>query len=78
MYSMGKDTYTCDICGFEGKWDVHDDHRGDLWECEHCGTHFCTKCFVEKLGQECFNKMLRDADKVLCADCYGKGVFGDD
>lgn len=76
MYSMGKDTYICDTCGFEEKWDAHDDRRGDMWECEHCGKHFCTRCFVDKLGRESFDKMLSETDFVLCADCYAKGVFG--
>ena len=34
MYSISRDTYTCDECGFEEKWDTHDDHRGDRSE-EH-------------------------------------------
>ena len=55
MYSMSKDTYTCDTCGFEEKWDAHDDRRGDIWECEYCGAHFCTECFVKKLGREHFD-----------------------
>ena len=38
MYLMGSDEYECDICGFREKWDAHDDHRGDLWECERCGN----------------------------------------
>ena len=40
MYLMGRDEYECDICGFREKWDAHDDHRGDMWECERCGKHF--------------------------------------
>lgn len=40
MYLMGSDEYECDICGFREKWDAHDDHRGDMWECERCGKHY--------------------------------------
>lgn len=72
MYNMGKDTYTCDICGFEEKWDAHDDHRGDIWECDDCGSHFRTNCFVKKCGQAEFNRMLRETDGVYCPGCYGK------
>ena len=28
MYLMSTDTYVCDICGFEGKFDTHDDIHG--------------------------------------------------
>ena len=28
MYLMESDTYVCDICGFEGEWDDHDDIMG--------------------------------------------------
>lgn len=80
MYSMSKDTYSCDTCGFEEKWDAHDDRRGDIWECEYCGAHFCTECFVKKLGREHFDMMLKETDYVVCASGYEKGVFdrGDD
>ena len=72
MYNMEADTYTCDICGFEEAWDAHNDHRGDMWECEDCGTHFCTACFVKAHGQEEFDRMLRETDGVYCPSCYGK------
>lgn len=78
VYNIGSDTYTCDTCGHEEKWDAHDDHRGDMWECEFCGTHFCTGCFVEKLGRESFDRMLMETDYVVCASCYEKGVFDND
>lgn len=78
MYSMGKDTYACDTCGLEQKWDAYDERRGTMWECEHCGTHFCTECFVEKLGRECFDEMMKESNLVLCAECYNKGVISDD
>lgn len=77
MYSMVKDTYTCDTCGFEEKWDAHDDHRGDIWECECCGAHFCTECFVKKFGRESFDKMLKEAGHITCVDCYKKDDFGE-
>ena len=60
MYLMGSDEYECDICGFREKWDAHDDHRGDMWECERCGKHFCTNCFKKACGEENFRKMLSD------------------
>ena len=70
MYLMGSDEYECDICGFRGKWDAHDDHRGDLWECERCGKHFCTNCFKKACGEEDFRKMLSETDNVLCPECW--------
>lgn len=72
MYSMKHDTYTCDTCGLEEKWDAHDDHRGDIWECEDCYTHFCTVCFVEALGQAEWSRMLCEMSGVFCPSCYGK------
>lgn len=72
MYNMEKDTYTCDTCGFEQKWDAHDDHRGDIWECEDCCKHFCTACFVKALGQTEWERMIGETDRILCPSCYGK------
>lgn len=72
MYSTAKDTYVCDTCGFEQKWDAHDDHRGDIWECERCYTHFCTSCFVKALGQTEWNRMLGEMSEIYCPSCYGK------
>lgn len=74
MYLMESDIYECDICGHQEKWDAHDDHRGDMWECEKCGKHFCTACFVAKAGEEDWRKMLSETDNVFCPDCFqGEG-----
>ena len=70
MYLMNSDLYECDICGFKEKWDAHDDRRGDLWECERCGKHFCTNCFKKACGEEDFRKMLSETDNVLCPECW--------
>lgn len=70
MYSMSKDTYTYDECGFEENWDAHDHQQGDIWECEYCGAHFCTTCFVNAAGREAFDQMLRETDHVLCVKHY--------
>jgi len=78
MYSMSKDTYTCDECGFEDKWDAHDahaDYHGGIWECEYCGEHFCATCFIKAAGREAFDRMLQETDTVLCAKHYEEGVF---
>lgn len=75
MYLMDSDTYECDICGHREKWSEHDDHRGDMWECENCMTHFCTTCFTKLLGREAFDRMLQKTDFVLCPDCFKKNIF---
>ncbi len=75
MYLVSSNLYECDICGFQEKWDAHDDHRGDMWECECCGSHFCTTCFTKKLGQKAFDGMLRNTDYILCPECFGKDVY---
>lgn len=72
MYLMSKGAYTCDICGFEEPWDAHDDVHGDMWECEVCGTNFCTDCFVKALGRPAFDRMTHECDKVMCAEHYKK------
>ena len=68
MYKMDSDTYVCDCCGKEYKWDG--DEYGNIWECEECGKHFCTDCFTAALGRDAFDNMLRNHDKVLCPTCY--------
>lgn len=77
MYNQEKDTYACDTCGFEEKWDAHDDHRGDIWECEDCYTHFCTSCFIKALGQAEWDRMLGEMSGVFCPSCYGKEQIRD-
>ena len=72
MYLMSSDAYECDICGFTEKWNEHDDHRGDMWECEKCGKHFCTHCFERICGRDAFRKMLSNTDYVLCPECWVK------
>lgn len=74
MYNMSKSTYSCDVCGFEGEWDAHDDIHGDIWECECCGTHFCTDCFVKEVGREAFDRMMRESDRVLCVKHFQEEV----
>ena len=51
MYLMSTDTYVCDICGFEGKFDTDNDIHGELWVCERCGDTFCSKCFIDRMGE---------------------------
>ena len=38
MYVEKTDTYTCDFCGHNAKWDASDDVHGELWSCEAEGT----------------------------------------
>lgn len=72
MYLMESDIYVCDICGFEGRWDDHDDIHGELWGCERCGGTFCTKCFIDTIGKNAYLKMMHSEDLILCPECYGK------
>ena len=72
MYLMSTDTYVCDICGFEGKFDTDNDIHGELWGCERCGDTFCSKCFVDRMGEEDYWKMMRDSDLIMCPICYAK------
>lgn len=73
MYLMNNDSYKCDYCGIEMDWDESKQEYGDMWECEQCGTNFCSKCFTDELGLAEFRNMINESDKVLCPNCY-KGV----
>lgn len=70
-YKMGIDTYTCDYCGVEMKWDGEDERHGTMWECELCSKHFCTSCFRHVHGYDSFDTMLHEHQFILCPDCYG-------
>lgn len=69
-YKMSTDSYTCDICGFELKWDASDCVHGSMWSCEKCESNFCSKCFVDRHGFELFGRMLQEGDKILCPTCW--------
>lgn len=70
MYNSENDTYSCDICGFEAKWDASDDIHGEMWGCEKCGKTFCSKCFIEKHGNEKYRNMMQGSDLIFCPACY--------
>lgn len=72
MYNLEKDTYICDTCGFEAKWDASDDIHGELWGCEECGDTFCSKCFIDRFGQDAYMKMAQESDRIYCPVCWGK------
>ena len=58
--------------GFEGNFDTDNDIHGELWGCERCGDTFCSKCFVDRMGEEDYWKMTRDSDLIMCPICYAK------
>ena len=72
MYNLSRDTYTCDFCNLEMRFDEHDDVHGDLWGCEECEAIWCTKCFVDRFGRDAFDKMIRENDRIYCPTCYEK------
>lgn len=72
MYSMKRDTYTCDLCGVEMKWDESDEINGEMWGCEKCGDTFCSKCFIDKYGREAYMSMMQGHDKIYCPNCFQK------
>lgn len=79
MYSMARDIYSCDLCGFEETWDGSDDVHGSLWECEECGAIFCEKCFTDRRGRKAWDTMLHagligsfETSKIMCPECYGE------
>lgn len=70
MYNCIKDTYTCDLCGFEMEWDASDLVHGEMWGCEKCGDTFCSKCFIDRHGRKEYMKMMQDSDLIYCPVCY--------
>lgn len=72
MYLLNRDAYVCDECSAEMKWDETDTTHGTMWECEKCGRNFCSKCFVDRCGEQAFTCMLKKSDIVLCHDCFTK------
>lgn len=60
MYVEKTDTYTCDFCGHNAKWDASDDVHGELWSCEAEG---CGKFFLlQVLHQRVWTGNLHDHD----------------
>ena len=47
-------------------------YMGSLWGCERCGSTFCTKCFIDKIGEAAYWKMMHGEDMILCPECYEK------
>lgn len=70
MYNCIKDTYTCDLCGFEMEWDASDLVHGEMWGCEKYGDTFCSKCFIDRHGRKEYMKMMQDSDLIYCPACY--------
>ena len=64
MYVEKTDTYTCDFCGHNAKWDASDDVHGELWSCEAegCGKVFCSKCFISAFGQKIYMTMMQSGE----------------
>lgn len=69
-YRSSTDTYSCDICGFENKWDAYDDEHGDLWGCEKCGNTFCSKCFIDRFGRKEYMDMMQNCNQIYCPSCW--------
>lgn len=72
MYHMEKDTYECDFCGFEQKWNDSDDVHGEMWGCEECGDCFCSKCFIDRFGRDEYMRMMQGCDRIYCPTCWEK------
>lgn len=79
MAFHGEDgTYSCDCCGFRNKWSASDDIHGELWGCEKCGNTFCSKCFIDKYGNEEYMRMMQDSNEIYCPDCWENKKREDD
>ena len=72
MYLMALNEYECDLCGFHESWGAYDDRLRYIWECERCGTHFCTSCFAKAIDYASFRKMLTEHGQIHCPNCWRK------
>ncbi len=70
QYSNSTETYHCEYCNVKMQWEECDDVNGELWSCENCSKIFCTKCFINKLGQTKYINMMQSEEFILCPDCY--------
>jgi hypothetical protein len=59
----------CSICGTMIPWDGYDRKNGNMWVCEECGEHFCTKCFWDRHGEAEFETACK-LSAMMCPDCY--------
>lgn len=80
MTDMEKEhTYKCVVCGTEIEWEGIDATKGIIWACEEdgCGKPFCRACFIEKHGEEHYNKMVNMDTHIRCPNCYTirKGIY---
>lgn len=75
-YNMDKDTYSCDFCGIDMKWDETHPENGDMWGCEVCGKTFCSKCLKDKVGVLNYYMILQGNNLVLCPDCAEREGYG--
>lgn len=67
-----EEKYECDFCGVELTWDETDHVYGEMWGCEKCGKSFCSKCFIDKFGNEKYMDMMQNHDLILCPTCFNK------
>lgn len=77
-YILAKDSYECDFCGVEISWEETHPTRGDMWGCEKCGKTFCSQCLKDRIGENGYDRIMRDNDLILCPDCAVLEQNGDE
>lgn len=75
---METDTYVCNLCGVEMKWEETDEVHGDIWGCEKCGSVFCSKCFIERHGRKNYDLMMRGYGLIYCPSCWENETRNDE
>jgi hypothetical protein len=63
-----KATVQCYMCGYDG-YRSRDDIGKLFWRCEKCGRTFCSKCYIDKLGEAAYWGMIGGRTQTFCPQC---------
>ena len=56
--------HECKMCKAKIDFQVADELRGNIWECEECGDMICSKCIEDNGGST-----SDEVERILCPTC---------